>query len=976
MKIKKIILSLSTIALTVGCLSGMSHADKAQMQQLVPDVERPRLTEKTYIFSRSQLKYGLQRTNYISRWVDQPLFVDPALDDEEGQTLTYPGFVRMAQISRQYGLDGFAFFPQTSGRDRVYGLAEKAQIPGFHLLNEITSGDWRVDKERIIKLAVNNPQSLRIDGKLVFTSYHTEGKKIEYWQNLFKELRQEYGDQFLFIPDIGRWAGVSMHTWRKKYHANKITPKDVENIKAYLREWISATDGLYYGSAASFQNPDHTFDEDAFRNFLIPIMKSVLAEPQFKSKYFGLSAVVGHENVTRSGVTLSSDATKTLRYSMDAVLDAEPDIIVIPEWDEQNENTSLRPTVYNGLSSMRIMRYYTTKLHNEKLMPLPDDRLQVPNLILSYRKLLIAGEKLKIELLNVPDQEEKTSYSAKIILLDTDGQVVYESKPQQFDSGKLMDYTAIIPSETLSQHKVLLPRVEIDYDGHKSTFQDGLHYIDLRATWNWDYKWIKQSLRDQLQAKSTFTISDENADGTHTVSADFETNEPLARVQVLDNDDVIYEYSPQEGWRENSDHIALSIEWQSMQVLATGLKLSGGITLKNAQGKWSQASGFRNTTYDAIETDGDTLSLDGRISQMSPQRVFLLIPRVQAKDAVLDIKMSGIFEGEIAVRDVLEREIYGIAGTHSFNLVISRYVRQNEMLPLLRADKARFTVPVVPDLPNSVFHLQAIGVSGRTYWSKPAALSPAPLGTETITVFSESKMAPVRATVSRSRVPDIRYIFNPRYGSVLKTDAGRPFWGVLGGYAGLATARGGNDTTPFIYATKESPRPVYPKGAVDSAPVWKALGDGEYALRFDGKGTYVALPQGVISPRSAVTIEIDIKPDSVSGKQMIIANRHHYPGSLSVYIEDGVLKADYGSRFYESVEGLDSGLQLPAGKWSRLIIRHDLENIVFEVDGKTSKKLPAKGQGLYNTTTAVGGFGDGWFAGEIKSLRIRHSVEP
>jgi hypothetical protein len=116
---------------------------------------------------------------------------------------------------------------------------------------------------------------------------------------------------------------------------------------------------------------------------------------------------------------------------------------------------------------------------------------------------------------------------------------------------------------------------------------------------------------------------------------------------------------------------------------------------------------------------------------------------------------------------------------------------------------------------------------------------------------------------------------------------------------------------------------------------------------------------------------MDIKPDSATGKQHIIANRNYYTGSISIFTEGGKLKASYAGP-NSANPTLDSGLTLPAGKWSHLVIRYDQANITFEVDGKISAKLPAKGPGLYNTATVVGGFGEDWFKGEIKSLEIQH----
>jgi len=962
---------LPVYLLCAAVYSCCAHADAKRMQQLVPEAVRPRLTKKTYLFSRSQLKYGLQKTDYLSRWIDQPLFVDPALDDGKSTSISYPSFVKMQQFALETGLDGFAFFPETSGRYLAYDFAKRSNVPGFHLLNELMPGNGPTSKDDVVKMALACPQSLRIDGKVVFTSYGADSKPAEYWQKVMDDFRAKYGDQFIFIPAVDRWDGQSMHDWRDKYHANAITPQDISAIKDYLRQWARATDGLYYASAASFQNDDHTLDADFYKNFVIRIMKSVLAEPEFKQKYFALSAVVGHENTTRVGVTLSSDATKSLRESMDAAVAANPDIINIPEWDEENENTSLRPTVYNGTSSMRIMRYYAAKLNDEKLAPVPGDNQVIPNLIISYRKTLVVGNKLEIELLNVPDSTKSTSYNAKLSLETADGKTVYTSPVQNFDGEQMQAHTIIIPSETLAQYQVLLPKLEIDSTDSKSTFSTGLHYIDLRSTWSWDYKWIKEPLRDlMLGTKVLFQVKGKSSDGTLSANANIQASEPLARVQLLDNDDVVYEYSQDDPWREDADHVVLSLAWQSMETRGDKHKLKGSITLQNAPAHWSAFGGSGMPQHEV--SDAAAISMDGQLAYSWPQRIFFSIPRAQADKAVLDIAMPGTFEGKIPVQMILDKSIYGIAGARGFNFVISRYVRQDEMQPLLKTHSAQFSVPVLPDLPNSVLHVQAIGISGHLYRSGPIVLGTNSSDQETITTFSDTQNAPVQSQVQKVRVPNINYEFNPQHGSVLVTDAGRPFWGILGGFSTLATARGGGesgDGTPFVRFERD-----YPKDATQSAPAWIKLDDGTFALQFDGKGTFIALPQGTIPLRSAYTISMDIKPDSATGKQLIIANRNYYTGSISVFTEDGKLKASYAGP-NSANPTLDSGLTLPAGKWSHLVIRYDQENITLQIDGKTSKKLPAKGPGLYSTASVVGGFGEDWFKGEIKSLKIRHSID-
>ena len=960
---------LTLTAATLIFQAGSSKADEKQMQQLVPDVQYQRKTDRTHVFSRAEFTYSPGNNDYLHHWVDQPLLVDPRLDKDKapGALMSLASYELMQKTALKYGLDGFVFFPEMTRRLPFYDYTKQSGLQGFQLLTEFVVGAQAATKSDALKMALANPASFRIDGKVVVTSYMADTKSPEYWQGEIAKLKAQYGDTFIFLPDILFFDGKSPGYWQTKYHTNTVTSKDVAGIKEYLRKWLRVTDGLYTAYVSGFQTQDRIFDDDFYRNFIIRLMKSVLAEPEFQQKYFGLSAVVGHENCTRFGYTLSSDATKTLRNSMEDAMSARPDLINIPEWDEQNENTSLRPTVYNGYSTLRIMRYYTAKLRGEKLTPFPGDDTGIPNLILSYRKLLTLGEKLQIELLNVPDSDKSTSYSARLILEDTNGKVVYTSTPQIFNSAQMQDHTIVIPSESLAQYQVLRPKLEIEYNGHKSTFEDGLHYIEMHSTWNWDYKWVMQPLRDLLKPqKEQFNIGAADAEGIRIASASFTANEPLEYVEVLDNDDVVYSYSAADNWRENANQVIIRLSWEAFGGRSTGLKLSGTVALQNATARWLIPDSY------APVLKGQTLSFDGQSASMWRNRIMLAIPRPEIDKAVFKIDMPGIYQGTVALKDLMKNSVYGIPGPKGFNLVISRYLNQDRMPLNVNKNRVQFDVPILPYSKNSVFHLQAIGKSGRVYRGKPAVFQSTETAKVLITVYSDTVQHPVDLVAGVSRVPDIRYQFDSTRGSALATNAGRPFWGILGGYFAQVTGRGGgssNDDSPFIIGRG------FPKDGIKTAPDWVKTEDGKYALRFNGKSTFISLPQGVIPSRAGFTIEMDIKPDSTTGTQLIIANRSYYMGSLSIYTEEGTLKADFSGQYSGNQTGLNSGLVLPAGKWSHLTIRYDQKNLLLLVDGKPGKLIPVNGPGVYRTASVVGGYGEDWFAGEIKSLRIRHTLQ-
>jgi hypothetical protein len=954
--------------------SSFARADSQQMRALVPDVTRARKTERTHVFSRAQFIYSLGNADYLHHWVDRPLFVDPALDADKKfiDLMSLQSFQKMQTTALEYGLDGLAFFPETTRRPPFFELTRQSDLPNFSLLSEFAPVSLPFTKSDVVKAALANPASFRINGKVVITAYNSDTKPLEFWQDELKKLRAEFGDTFIFLPDVIFFGGTSPNTWKTKFHNNSITKEDVENVKEYLRKWARATDGLYNAYVNGYHSPDRTFDTDFYRDFIIRLMKSVLAEPEFKDKYFGLSAAMAHENATRFGFTLSGDGTKTLRHSFEAAMDAQPELINIPEWDEQNENTSLRPTVYNGLTSMRIMRYYTAKLRGEKNAPLPADSGSTPDLIITYRKTLVLGEKLEVELLNVPDtsQAGSTPVTARLSLQDAAGKTIYSAPPQSFSGKEMEARTIVLPSENFATQSVLRPRLEIENGGRTQIFEDGLQPLNLRATWNWDYKWVKQSVRDilQPQRKTMFEVGAPDASGAREVRANFAADEPLQSVEILDDNDTVYAYSAGENWHENKDQVVLKLTWLSFGNPSNGVPMTGSIELKNAaDARWKTD---KTDSYLPAVKDHTLIFVNKRASVWR-RGALLAIPRAQAKNAVLKIELDGIYNGEIPIRELLQKSIYGIPGPRGFNLVIDHDLSQDVLPNHINEKSVAFQTLVKPDSPNAVLLMQAIGKSGRIYRSAPvlAQAGSTPGTVQAVVVYSASAKAPVEIKVPSQRVPDIRYQFDPSHGSVLVADAGRPFWGILGGCFEQSTGRGGGnagDSTPYIDSRN------IPENIEQLAPTWVKTEDGANALQFDGIANYITLPQGVIPRRAAFTIEMDIKPDSETGKQLIIAHRSYYPGSISVYTQGGVLQADFLDESGKGTDAADSGLVLPAGKWSHLTIHYDQKNLVFEVDGKKSKTLALPGPGVYETGSVGGGYGTDWFAGQIKSLRIRH----
>ena len=86
---KKSILILLTAVLAVPLFSAPKPdaAAAALLKKFAEKGKRFRpVSGKTALFARGQLKYGLERTDYLHRWVDRPLFQDSNLQKFETGT--------------------------------------------------------------------------------------------------------------------------------------------------------------------------------------------------------------------------------------------------------------------------------------------------------------------------------------------------------------------------------------------------------------------------------------------------------------------------------------------------------------------------------------------------------------------------------------------------------------------------------------------------------------------------------------------------------------------------------------------------------------------------------------------------------------------------------------------------------------------------------------------------------------------------
>ena len=462
------------------------------------------------VFPRNQVKYTFFR-NYLFEpgyLIDRPLFFDRTLGQDVilSRAGTYANFVAYADLVKRYEIDGFGYHcPRGTYLDRTVTAlkySERLNDPAFTFLAEATPGLMESGPylDTLFTKITAAKTVWRRNGKAVFSSYCADGVGPARLSRALADLRRKYPGKFLYVAEIRAMFGAAARSFS---HYGGVPRHEIEAMKTRLREYLDVTDGIMYAGCNHLATaPRYTkFNAECYRRIVTPMMRSVVDEPKYRGKkLLGLSAASGYVNHLANS-TLLEDGTKTLRRSFEIAMAARPDFIVMPEWNEIHENTNIEPTPFNSLANMRILRHYMRKLRGEPVAPMAGDDRAVPNLVLSYRTHLTLGERLVVELLNVPDGA-RGRVEARVVLRDANGRTVSSSERRTLDLGKLESVDFVWPTESLAGRVVLLPALEVRTpDGKVRLYGEGLPYVRLSATRRFHKKCARRPLRDLLRPK-------------------------------------------------------------------------------------------------------------------------------------------------------------------------------------------------------------------------------------------------------------------------------------------------------------------------------------------------------------------------------------------------------------------------------------------------------------------------------------------
>ncbi len=927
----------------------------------LPEEKYQRKLDKTFIFPRIQIKYSLFMNYYAAaswkEWIDRPLLFSRALTEnteEFDKGGNQASFTKNAEIVSAY-LDGFSILATSkSYLDRTLASMRYADRIGKKnfIMPEVSPAVTRLGKNpemskdydfifKIAEAAASSPSAFRINDKIVISSYNADLIPPEQWRPIVDKLKKQSGGQLIFIIEIRNEFYNANGTYLK--NGGKISLEEIAKLKRVIRSYLDVADGILFAGCnhivdISDNLSSYKFGNAFYRKILIPAIISVMNEPEYKNRYLGLSAAKGYFGVRNASGGQTEGGTKTLRDSLEAALAATPDFIILPEWNEANENTHIEPTIYDSFSSQRIVNHY------RGINSSPGDDTSIPNLIVSYRKELVYGENLMIELLNLPDPACKPeSVEIELRLKNAEGKIVKQFDGFSLSNRQMAEKYLKVPSEDFEEERFLIPELIICSDG-KRTQVDGLAAILLTLPPTMNKKFVKQPIRDLCRLrKNELNWNEEN--GTINVRGQIESESLLGTVELLENNVAVAALDVRNEYHCSPDEILLRFCWNS------GVSSNRPVScvIKPLKGEVN-IIGHRYITpteakQEKTRKKGRAITKKLRFTSYLDEFFFKA-----DKNSLLEISI-GNRKKLLKVADLVQFGIWRQVFPNS-DMIAVEYVKRLPEIPYpINRKNIVFRLEATPISHAPVYSLRIVDADGKIFRSKP--FIPGKNSGETIVtnVWSFSRGKVVSLKLPAEYANQVNYIFTPKAGDILPT-ADR----LCRNYANL----GGFNSWNSLFCGKDAV----------STPVWKT-GEGTTILEFDGKGNYLTIP-AFLMPEQSFSISFSLMPYDDSKQVLLQTYSSVHPG-FQVILEDSRLNGYFLNRKGKSFP-FQTSAHLKAGKWNDIIIRYDMKNLSFQINGEKAEFFPCSGL-LYKQPCLI--FGGSYppetahrFKGLLRSLSV------
>lgn len=900
--------------------------------------DTPETTRRTRIFIRSQLKYGLERDDYLHSWYERPLHQDTTYATRApngGRFLNDLSWRKQVEIGRLMKIDGFGVFLSMTGRDEIIAQSVK---PGAEatIMVEMSRRDEAKGIEHCVELAgraLAMPNSFRIGGRVILTRYVSvpseDPKSLDFFPKLKKALDARYGaDRFALMP----YAGFIRHRDRPLS-----TPAAVERTRENIRGILRRTDGLYYTLTAASCNTNpaesRRYNPVFHDTVVAPIVKSVMAEPEFKGKLLGMGIRQAHENSYRwSTFGTDSIGTRTLRDSMSSVALMRPDFILCPEWDEQNENTHFRPITSNGHVTQRIMRYWADTFAGRAPEVFPGDDTSIPNLVVSYRKSIQAGDRAEVEVVNIPDGTARAAaYSVSFRWRTPDGRTVREYPAQTLDAKRIgAVWFNCSAADLLSAH-VLLPELTVS-DGSNAprTFGRGMWPLNVEANRNLDVKWVKNALREtDPDVETTLTAGPLQPDGTCEVRGHVKGRTRFRTIEVLDCFDTVYMHDVTGRLSPTSTFVRVAVQG----TCGSPGPLKGSITLGAARRVLDFGAFSIGKPYETI-------------FRLSPD---------EAKGAVVKVRFDGFLDRDVPLDSLVPGFAQAFCGEHGASLVVERSLVTPSIPPPCGIDSADFTFRVRPMSRLSVLRLRTVDENFRIHVSPAPVDMYVPSGeTRTFHVCEQRPMTPVvdhkwpvrEVSVDVARCVEPSWDFSSG-GTVFRPVGFPDMPCVFGGGVSLVTGYGRGESrygSALCRAKTEPPSP----------------------------GCAATMPMQTVPMFAGFELTLTVKPADVTRPATLFSSSKR--GFALSQTKEGLVA------WFSTCGGKNSGEAvngppLKAGVWNTVKVVFDQHEAWIEVDGVSGRRIPVSG---WQFGPMIGGLGigvdtrrDGWFPGTFGMFAVR-----
>lgn len=901
------------------------------------------------IFSRAQLKYGAERDDFIHRWYERPLHQDTsfkAVDD--GHFLNPAAWLKTAEAVRLGKMNGFAVcLTQAQRNDVINRSVLRGGEIGVLVELPYQFGDEKAMAKcfETAEMALKMPNAYRLDGKIVLTRYPAcRESELWFYTKVREELKAKYGDKFLVIPYFGIWE-------KNGIDPNNLTADDIANAKERLRRILRGTDGFVLTLDRSYHN--RRFDPVRFRKCEGEITAAVMDEPEFKGrKRLGVLTRTGHENSYRWQYTHDSQGTEMICGTISAAMDLRADFAFCPEWDEENENTHFRPTVYNGFSAARIMRYFADKSAGRNFDVFPGDDVSIPNLIVSYRKSLVAGEPVEVEVRNVPDGTFRgVAFEVAFAWCDNNGGIVKRFPARTLESSELASvWFKAKATDFISSHRTLRPLLEVRWNGGEYIVGEGLWPIDLNPLRNIDHKWVKQPIREVMRGvDGVLEIGSPDVTGMRIVRVKVKSPMPIRTIEVIDDMDTVYVHAPSEKRKSGLEQFRIQYKGHAdnLKLPMNGTIRVVGCTVENPSGMNCGERGQR--TLPAYR-DGTWIFKGQPFSNWGGTMLFS-VPADEVGNGKVVVDLEDCIKGEISLADLMVLDEFGFNASDSRGIVVSRSPVTEYLPPAFGGKEAEFSFKWKPIEKASVLRLQLVGMDYRLWRGRPESVYRPSGRSMAVHVFERDEGIVTKTFFDMNMFETAIADFSGRRGSVMYLGSGRAMAAMRGSSASLSQGYG--------QAESHNGNPLARWLKAGMAPA-----DGWWVL-----------PQQVVPGFSGFRLEMEVKPFRF-GKRLGLFGSGNCGLTLQIEPDGSLLALPAQGNAFNLRNGMVQarlkGPKLREAEWNRIVFVTDRKTMWFEIDGSKVAETSYSDyfwNQRYGTLGAIHPTID-FFEGEIRLFRV------